>query len=189
MPPTSASKLRVRPLNPAAADEIERVARRMRATLVEVEGEAVGAALYSMAWLRERVRFHLDPQRAVAQVLLALDGEDDGEVLGHTIVRRELEPEGPAFGLFSTTYVAPPARRRGVADALLLAGEQWMRDRRLPAAATWTSSSNDKLIRLYVRHGYVQTALHRHATTGTPMVKLTRCLPERSDQEPGDDPS
>lgn len=174
MPP-SANTLRIRPLKPDATDEIDLVAQRMRATLIEVEGEAVGTALYSMAWLRERVLFHLDPQQAVAQVLLAVQ-EEDGQVLGHTIVRRELGPDGRAFGLFSTSYVAPSARRRGVADALLLAGEQWMRDQGLPAAATWTSAGNGKLIRLYARHGYAQVELHPHATTGTPMVKLARCL-------------
>lgn len=164
--------MHLRALNPQASHEIDLVAQRMRATLIEVEGESVGSALYSMDWLRDRVMFHLDPQRSEGQVLLVVEPED--KVLGHTIVRREAGPDGRAFGLFSTTYVVPDARRRGVAEALLQAGEQWMRSRSLTHAATWTSATNIGLIRLYSKHGYRQTALHPHDTTGTSMVKLER---------------
>jgi GNAT superfamily N-acetyltransferase len=164
----------IREIAPDCESEIELVARRMRETLVEVEGEEVGGSLYTMDWLRERVRWHLDPLTAVAKVYLAIDA--DQQVLGHTIVRRETDEAGRPFGLFSTTYVLPSARRRGVARLLLAAGEDWMRQQGLPRAATWTSETNVRLINLYRSHGYSQTARDVHEVTATWMVRLEKTL-------------
>lgn len=164
----------LREIDPTSDAEIDLVAQRMRATLIEVEGEETGTALYSMDWLRERVRWHLDAAQVVAQVILA--EAEDGVILGHTIVRREFEQDGRQYGLVSTTYVLPDSRRSGVAEALLIAGEEWMRGLGLGICATWTSSTNLKLIRLYEKHGYRQTATHVHEITGTLMVKLERIL-------------
>lgn len=167
--------LRVRPIAAADEAEIERSARWMRATLVEVEGEEVGTALYTMDWLRARLRWHLDPAQASAAVLLVEDAA--GTVLGHTIVRQETDAQdGSVYGLISTTYVEPAARRAGVAGTLLEAGEQWFRARGLARAATWTSAGNAKLIGLYEKHGYRRAATHVHDSTGTPMIQLVRTL-------------
>jgi GNAT superfamily N-acetyltransferase len=171
----------IRVIDPNSEIEIELVAQRMRATLIEVEGEAAGTALHSMEWLRARVRWHLDGDSVAAEVFLAVDS--DGEVIGHTIVRRELDAEGGEFGLVSTTYVVPHARRSGVADELLRRGENWFRSQSLQRCETWTSATNSKLIQLYAKHGYTQTAQHAHDTTGTPMVRLGRWLSTRADAE------
>ena len=164
----------IRAIDPNSVAEIDLVAERMQATLIEVEGEETGKALYSMDWLRERVRWHLNADQVTARVLLAEDNA--GVILGHTIVRREFEEDGREYGLVSTTYVLPESRRAGVAEALLHAGEEWMRSLGLRICATWTSSTNLKLIRMYLKHGYRQTATHVHETTGTLMVKLERNL-------------
>ncbi len=165
----------IRPLDRGQHAEVEWVAQGMRATLIEVEGEAAGTALYDLDWLRDRVRQHLDGRIAAAQVLLAEGAQ--GQILGHTIVRREGSADEDAYGLVSTTYVSPSARRQGLADALLAAGEQWMQSQHLHRSATWTSATNTALIRLYAKHGYAQAATHAHVTTGTPMVRLERRLP------------
>lgn len=164
----------IREINPLAEAEIELVAQRMRATLVEVEGPEVGVALCSMDWLRDRVRWHLDGASVTAKIFLAV--RPDGDIVGHTIVRHEVDQAGNAFGLFSTTYVIPAARRGGMADALLRTGEQWMREQALGSAATWTSSTNSKLISLYAKRGYSQTAQYLYVPTETLMVKLERRL-------------
>jgi GNAT superfamily N-acetyltransferase len=169
------SSVRVRPIDPASNSEIERVAQWMRATLIEVEGEATGTALYSMEWLRERVRWHLNTSQVVAAVLLAEDA--NCKVIGHTIVRREVDESGQPFGLVSTTYVDPVARRLGVADELLGAGEHWFAEQRLRSFSTWTSSTNTKLIKLYEKHSYKQAETAVHETTGTLMVRLEKTLP------------
>ena len=168
----ASSGMSIREINAASADEVALVARRMRQTLIEVEGEAAGSALYSLEWLQERVRWHLDPDTCTGAVFLAI-GEDEG-ILGHTIVRVELQEPDTRFGLFTTTYVDPAARRRAVSDRLLIHAEQWMKRLGLDEAATWTSGTNLKLIRLYAKHGYVVTQNHTHETTGTLMVKLTK---------------
>ncbi len=167
------SALRIRPLDPARDDEVALVAERMRLTLIEVEGEAVGGTMYTPEWLRDRVRFHLDPARCTGAVLLA-EGAG-GAIDGHTIVRVEhAADDGRRVGLFSTTYVTPAARRGGLASALLAAGERWMVDHGLSEAWTWTSATNTPLIRLYARHGYAEAERGAHPATGTPMVRLAR---------------
>lgn len=150
----------VRPLDREADAELELVATRMRATLEEVLGEARGRALYDMDWLRDRVRFHLDPTR-VAEVFLA----EAEQILGHTIVRAEED-----VALISTIYVAPPARRRGVATALIDRAEAWARDHALPTVATHTARDNDRLIALLLARGY------RRTLETEEMVRLSRAL-------------
>ena len=89
---------------------------------------------------------------ATSQVFLAEAA--DGPIVGHTIVRIDADDAGAPIGLFATTYVAPEARRRGVASRLLLAGEAWQIERGMATAVTATSAANIKLIRLYEKHGY-----------------------------------
>jgi ribosomal protein S18 acetylase RimI-like enzyme len=148
----------IRSLDPGSDAEIDLVATRMRATLIEVLGEAEGASMYSMEWLRDRVRFHLDPARSTAEVFLAVLPE--GAIAAHTIVRVETDDAGRTFGLVSTTYVEPSSRRLGVAHALLDHGEAWFRAHHLTAAETYTSDSNTRLIALYQAHGYAITSTH-----------------------------
>ncbi len=157
--------MRVRPLDAGSEAELELVARRMRATLVEVVDPERGAAMYTLDWLRDRVRFHLDPARSTGAVFVA---ELDGEVVGHGIVRMETDDAGARFGLYSTTYVAPAHRRRGAAGALLDAGEAWFAPRAPAYTATWTADGNGPLIGLYQARGYVI------AERADAMVRLVR---------------
>jgi len=167
---------RLRPLDPESAAEREWVALGMHLTLVEVAGEA-GGEEYPLAWTRARLAAFLDPAQHTAQVYLAVgDGPGAGtdEIAGHTILRIDSHPSGRRFGLFSTTYVRPDARRHGLADRLLERGEQWIRERGLDEAATWTSSANVKLIRLYEKHGYAITDSGMNGEHR--MVRLTKAL-------------
>jgi GNAT superfamily N-acetyltransferase len=141
----------IRAINAQDTDEIGLVARRMRATLQEVIDERTGVEMYSLDWLKERVLFHLDPRQCTGAVFVFAEPEQPN--VGHTIVRIEEDPDGP-FGLFSTTYVEPKARRQGIADLLLAEGESWMRQHGLRIFRTYTAQDNLKLIRLYEKHGY-----------------------------------
>jgi len=166
----------LRPLDPAAAAEREWVALGMHLTLVEVAGEA-GGAEYPLAWARARLASFLDPAQHTAQVFLAVEegaGTGAGAIAGHTILRIDSHSSGRRFGLFSTTYVRPDARRHGLADRLLDRGEQWIREHGLDEAATWTSSTNVKLIRLYEKHGYAITDSGMNGEHR--MVRLTKAL-------------
>ena len=166
------SDVRIRPLDRGSAGEIETVAGRMRLTLMEVEGEAVGGSLYTLDWLRVRVRWHLDPAACTGEVFVA---EAPGEgIVGHTIVRLEQDEGGDPFGLFSTTYVVPAWRRHGVAAALLDCGQAWLRGHGMSSISTWTSATNTPLIELYARHGYAEVERGDHPSTGTTMVRLQR---------------
>lgn len=166
--------VRIRPIDAEREEEIELVAARMRATLEEVLGQERGRSMYSLEWLRDRVRFHLDPARSTGAVLVAVDA-DDGAIVGHTIVRVQEDAEdasagGAPFGYFSTTYVAPERRRGGVARALVERGEAWMRERGMRRAATDTSETNARLIELFESRGYAIVV-----RAGT-MVRLARTL-------------
>ncbi|MBB2487185.1 GNAT family N-acetyltransferase [Mitsuaria sp. WAJ17] len=163
----------LRDLDPARHDEIDRVAQGMRQTLIEVEGEARGTAMYSLDWLRDRVRWHLDPAQTQARVVLAVDAR--GEVLAHTIFRIE-GPVVARFGLISTTFVWPTHRRAGLATRLLRCAEDWFLAQGLPKCCTWTSSTNRPLIALYGRHGYAQTDQGPNDLTGTLMIQLSKPL-------------
>jgi GNAT superfamily N-acetyltransferase len=159
---------RIRPLDPTRADEIEWVATRMRATLVEVVDPVEGQTMYTMDWLRQRVLWHLDPAACEGQVFVA-EG-DDGHISGHTIVRVKADDDGHRFGLFSTFYVTRGARHQGLGSALLERGEAWMRGRGLTEAATFTAVTNTPLIALCEGHGYAL------APAPAEMVRLSKAL-------------
>jgi GNAT superfamily N-acetyltransferase len=166
--------IRIRKIDPCSAAEVELVALRMRQTLVEVEGEETGNSLYTMDWLKDRVRWHLDAGKSTGQVFISENRE--GHITGHSIVRIEFDGTGRQYGLFSTTFVEPESRRQAIASGLLDHGEKWMIEHELPEAATWTSESNKKLIELYFKHGYAIVERHTHEITKTPMVKLAKAL-------------
>ena len=141
----------------------------MHATLLEV----VGQPLYNRNWLRQRVLEHLDPSRLVGAVYLAFGTH----YLGHTIVRVET----PELGLFSTTYVVPEARGRGIARKLIARGGRWMRNRALNRACTYTASDNRPLQELFRSLGY-------HMSPAEAMfVQLERRLEGKNSQS--DEPS
>jgi|APFre7841882724_1041349.scaffolds.fasta_scaffold06846_3 GNAT superfamily N-acetyltransferase len=166
--------LLIRDIASRSNDEINLVASRMEATLVEVEGAANAAKLHSAQWLRDRLLWHVQNPDVVGKALVAV--LPTGEVIGHTLLRREADPTGSHIGLFSTTYVVPPHRTRRVASRLLLAGEAWFREIGVFATSTWTSQSNTKLIRLFEQHGYQITSQGTNDVTGTVMVNLTKVL-------------
>lgn len=142
----------IRPLDPTRYDELLLVALRMRQTLVSVLGQQRGLSLYSMEWLTDRVRWHLDPTKTTAVVLIA---EDDTEgMLGHAIARIEHDQQGNPFGYFSTIFVEPASRRRRVASALVERVLSWFALRKLPRAVYNTASHNHKVIGLLKQHGF-----------------------------------
>lgn len=159
----------IRPIDATSAAEIELVAHRMRETLVEVLGEEQGNAMYSMDWLKNRVREHIDPAQSTAQIFLSLD-DNDGHITGHTIVRLDYNEAGKKVGLFSTTYVEPESRKSGVATDLIIVGEKWMLDQGMDEFVTYTSDKNTKLIKLFKKQGYEITAISEKAQ----MVEISK---------------
>lgn len=134
--------MQIRPLTRGELEFIHQVASRIHDTLVEVLGEERGASMYSPAWLRDRVLFHIDR----GQVLVA---EQGGEILGHCMLRVEGE-----LGLYATTYVRPASRRAGLATALISAGEVWLKAQGVRRLATDTAKDNSKLIQLLLQRGF-----------------------------------
>lgn len=165
--------MRIRDIDPTSTAEVDLVARRMRETLVEVEGQDRGASLYSLEWLTARVHWHLDPHACRGRVLLA--EIEPNQLAGHTIIRIESGDHGN-FGLVSTTYVDPAFRRTGVASTLLLYSEQWFKSEGVPSCCTWTSSTNSALITLYKGHGYSIVESGPNDLIDTLMVKLSKQL-------------
>lgn len=158
----------IRPIDANNPAEIALVAQRMRDTLIEVEGPEQGATMYSLQWLEDRLRWHLDPTLSSAQVLVATSGS---EIVGHTIFRIEPPPSDP-FGLISTTYVVPSARRNGWATRFLEHAHAWFRSKGVRMSCTWTSAANRPLISLYQKFGYGVIDQGPNDLTGTSMIKL-----------------
>jgi len=142
----------IRPVRVDTDEEIKLVATRMRATLVEVLDEERGRGMYTMDWLMERVRSHLDGGKFIGQVFVAEANPND--IVGHTIVRVDEDEEGAPTGLFSTFYVVPSARNSGIASRLLKHGEKWMLEQGLGRARTYTHEDNPGLQQLCMAHGY-----------------------------------
>lgn len=145
------SVLRIDKIDRQSDYEISLVATRMRQTLIEVLGEERGGQMYSMEWLKDRVRFHLDSNMCDGEVFLAKNEHSD--IMGHAIVRIESEEEA-RFGLFSTFYVAPEHRGKGVGRALADSGETWMRERGVTEARTYTAEDNLPLHSMLESLGY-----------------------------------
>ena len=165
----------LRDLDVACEADLEWVANGMHLTLVEVEGEK-GRQAYPLTWARRRLQELLDPaRRHTAHGYLAVAHDDSRRIVGHTILRINEMPDGRPYGLVSTTYVDPVHRRAGIADRLLERGEVWIRAQGMMEAATWTSATNVRLIRLYEKHGYAVTEQAPH-NDGTMMVRLTKAL-------------
>ncbi len=170
----SSAPFLLRDFDPARDADFDWVARGMHLTLVEVEGEK-GRETYPLVWARARLREMLDrPSPFDAAVFLAVAADDSDSIVGHTILRLNTMPDGRVYGLVSTTYVDPAHRRSGIADVLLDRGEAWIRAQGMDEAATWTSSTNVRLIRLYEKHGYAIT--ESGPNDGTMMVRLTKRL-------------
>ena len=66
---------------------------------MEVLGEEKGAGMYTIAWLVDRVRWHLDPKNTEGRVFLSEN--QSGEIVGHAIARID---HGSPFGYFSTIF-------------------------------------------------------------------------------------
>lgn len=159
-------EIRIRRIERHDDDVVALVAERMRETLVEVLGAERGTAMYDREWLRDRVRAHLDPARLDGAGFVA---GDCGTPDGHLLARPEVE-DGRPIGMIATVYVAPSARRRGVASALFDAGEAWLRARGLAESAYDTALDNAPMLALLAARGYVET--RRDVTKG--MLRLSR---------------
>lgn len=145
-------KVVIRPINPRAEEEILLVATRMRDTLVEVLGEEKGGSMYTIEWLTDRARWHLDPANCIGEIFLA-ESENDF-IAGHSIVRIESDESGKQFGLFSTTYIEPGSRGKGLARMLIKRGEEWMIAKGMTKAYTYTEVKNEPLKKLFIGLGY-----------------------------------
>ena len=96
-------------------------------------------------WSEELFRDALDnPHPAI----LLAEGED-GAILGYAVLSVILDE-----GNLDNIAVAPDARRRGVADALLSAVTGFARERRLAFLNLAVRASNAPAIALYEKHGF-----------------------------------
>lgn len=142
---------RIRELNPHTNEEIEWVARGMRQTLIEVLGEKRGTELYTMDWLIDRVKWHLNPKTTTAKIYLA---ENDSGLLGHAIARLERDESSTVYGYFSTLFVLPEARRKGLAHSFIDQVENWLRSKNVTRIVYNTAEDHAVLIRLFESNGF-----------------------------------
>lgn len=141
--------MKIREIDPQSEFEINLVAQRMRQTLVEVLGEEKGGSMYTMDWLTERVRWHLDPKNTEGRVFLSENQE--GEIIGHAIARIDF---GSSFGYFSTIFVEPSSRRHGIARILMMHVEEWFSKKGMPKVVYNTAENHVATIDLFKSHGY-----------------------------------
>lgn len=111
------------------------------------------------AWVREACA-GADGQ----QLLVA--GQSGGPLLGFAAVGTRGHFAGGRDGYLAALVVAPHARRRGVAVALVRAAQDWAAERGLDRITLETGAANAAARALYARLGYVEEE-----------VTLTRSLP------------
>ena len=156
---------KIRDIDAQSETEIRLVAERMRQTLVEVLGKEKGESMYTMDWLIDRVRWHLDSKNTTGRVFLSED--HTGKIIGHAIARID---HGTSFGYFSTIFVDTSSRRRGVANKLMKHVEAWFSKCGMPKTVYNTADNHVALIGLFKSHGYKIT----HSESE--MVQLTKVL-------------
>lgn len=157
--------MKIREIDLHSELEINLVAQRMRQTLVEVLGEEKGGSMYTMDWLIDRVRWHLDPKNTDGRVFLSEN--PDGKIIGQAIARVDHES---SFGYFSTIFVEPSSRRRGIAADLIKHVEDWFSKKGMPKIIYNTAENHLAVIGLFKSHGY-------HIThSESEMVQLTKFL-------------
>jgi ribosomal protein S18 acetylase RimI-like enzyme len=145
-------EISIRELNPDSESEILLVAQRMRETLIEVLGEEKGTAFYTMEWLVDRVRWHLDSSQTAAKIFL-IEGYQQ-QIIGHAIARIETDSEGSSFGYFSTIFIEGNSRKQGLAQALIETVEAWLMSMKMPKIVYNTAKNHFALIRLFERNGF-----------------------------------
>jgi ribosomal protein S18 acetylase RimI-like enzyme len=96
-------------------------------------------------------------QRDDAVVLVA---DRAGQVVGY--VYAGIEPQSwkelrEEAGFIHDVYVDEPARRGGVATALLDAASAWLAEHGMPRVVLWTAAPNDAARRLFERLGFRHT--------------------------------
>lgn len=158
-------KVFIREIDPDSLQEIKLVAERMRKTLIDVLGEDQGKAMYTLDWLENRVRWHLE-LRNNAKIYLAENANKN--IIGQAIVRAEKDENGRDYGYFSTIYVAPEFRDQGVATNLIHQVENWCQASGFYKIIYNTAEDNHKLIRLYEKFGFSITLRE------SKMVQLTK---------------
>jgi GNAT superfamily N-acetyltransferase len=96
-------------------------------------------------------------QRDDAVVFVA---DREGQVVGY--VYAGIEPQSwkelrEEAGFIHDVYVDEPARRGGIATALLEAAAAWLAERGMPRIVLWTAARNDSARRLFERLGFRHT--------------------------------
>jgi ribosomal protein S18 acetylase RimI-like enzyme len=99
---------------------------------------------------------------------LVLVAERDGRVVGYLyagIEPRNWKELRERAGFVHDVLVDPAARGQGIAEALMTAAFDWMRERQAPRAVLWTAAANHGAHRLFDRLGFRPT-----------MIEMTREL-------------
>lgn len=87
--------------------------------------------------------------------------EGDGGVLGYTIVGSAASMLSPRrFGFIYDLWVAPPARRQGVAHRLLVQAEAWCREHGLARLKLEVAAANGGARALYESEGFAVERLY-----------------------------
>ncbi len=157
--------MKIRVIDPGSDFEINLVAQRMQQTLVEVLGPEKGETMYSLDWLIERVRWHLDLQKTNGKVLILED--QSKAIIGHAIARIDYNSPG---GLFSTVFIEKSCRRIGGASKLINHVEAWFTKNRVTKIVYNTAENHTPILKLFMSRGYAIT----HTENG--MVQLTKVL-------------
>jgi len=146
---------KVRPLNIKSESEKDLIAKRMRLTLIDVMGEEKGSDFYPSSFFKERLEWHLNLEDKCGVLVCESEAKD---ILSHVIVRVEKDSDihYRPFGFFSTIYVVPKWRRKGIARLMINEVHKWCLERNLSKVTYSTAINNDGLLSLLKELKYVE---------------------------------
>ena len=108
---------------------------------------------FSCPWTSAQLRSQIKDEHH--EFIAAVDENDS--VLGYVGMTYILDE-----GYISNVAVAPAMRRRGVADALILALTEIARERGLSFVTLEVRQSNEAAIRLYEKHGFTEVGRRKN---------------------------
>jgi ribosomal protein S18 acetylase RimI-like enzyme len=111
---------------------------------------------------------------AVSGIDCPLAAELDGRLVG--LIWAKVDSVDTSLVNLFQMWVAPEARGRGVAAALLRAALQWARDRDARAVGLGVACDNAAAVRLYARAGFCDTGIREPMRPDSALVEQTMLL-------------
>jgi len=151
----------IRDIQKELPQEVDLVVHRCMHTVLETIPEFQGDAELALKTFpnftfEQMKKMILDSlEKPNHRILVAVDNEQ--KVHGHAIFSHKMDEQGTSYGFCFSRFVDPEHRRKGLAERLLQAAEQWWKENGAQYAVASTHVTNHKLQGLFLKNGYTMS--------------------------------